>query len=121
VDHDLQEVFQRLLGICGEACVYRRGLHHGASGRNQPAEPLARRQEAYGARLEAACAYQASDFQVSKHSTVVETRVERSQAVGVQVHACVEEVCLSAVEHYTRVDELLALYPRHHPQQGILK
>ncbi len=40
VDHDLEEVFERLFGIFGEAGVDGARLHDGAAGRGQPPEAL---------------------------------------------------------------------------------
>jgi len=109
-------VFERFFGVRGEAGVDGGGLYDGAAGGHEPAETLAARQEADGARSAVASAHEAGGLQVGEHGGVIELRVERAQAPVVEVYTRVEEIRFGAVEHHARVDELPALDAGYHSQ-----
>src|SRR5215207_9796742 len=121
MDHDPQEVLYGLFGVIREARVDRRGLHHGAAGRDEPPEALAGRQHPQGAGPRSTLANLARDIQVRLHGLGVEVGVERPQAFGVEVDARVEELRVLAVEHHPRVYELTALDAWHHAQECVLE
>src|ERR687897_43205 len=107
--------------IVREACVDRRGLHDGATGRDEPSEALARRQQANGSSFGTALAHEPRDLQMRPDDLGVEVGVERPQSFGVEMDAGVEELRVLAVEHDPGVYELPTLDARYDAQKGVLE
>jgi hypothetical protein len=121
LDHRSQQVLYGLYRVFGEARVDRGRLHDGAAGRDEPAEALDWWQQADGAGLGSALAYEARDLEVRPDDLGVEVGVERPQAFGVEVDAGVEELLVLAVKHDPGVYELSALDAWHYAQKGVLE
>src|SRR5918997_4885629 len=110
-----------LLRVVREARVDRRGLHHGAARRDEPPEPLDRRQQSNGAGPGSALADSVGDLEVRLHGLGVEVGVERPQAFGIEVDSRFEELRVLAVEYHPSVYELTALDTWHHAQECVLE
>src|SRR5580658_5850820 len=124
----VQAPYQRLeqslgLGIrvAGQPGVHRPRLHDRAPRRGQPPEPAA---DLLLSRLPGRLRVRADvgdRVQSLADALDVGGRIQRQQPLGVQLHPGPQIAQRPTVDQDASVDGLAPVYPRHHPQHGVLE